>query len=71
MTKLIVGTFERDHDPIFKKLRHTTNTLRHVLHGNVSLLKVIVGIVDNDGNTLPEFPVKIFGDLRVSFFYRF
>jgi hypothetical protein len=30
-----------------------------------------VGIVDNDGNTLPEFPVKIFGDLRVSFFYRF
>ena len=54
VTELRVLAFERKDDAVLEQLRDAADPLLEVLADDVGLLKLVVGIVDDDGNAVHQ-----------------
>ena len=68
MAKLLVTPFKGQHHPILKEFGEAPNAFLEIAQGDIGLLKVIMGIVDQDGDPLAQPPIQLIGNLFVGAF---
>ena len=70
MPELTIIPLERNDDAVFEKLRDTANPFLKVLINDIRLLKLVMRIVDDDGNTVIDIVPKYLSDGLIGIFGR-